>query len=85
MVILLSSLYRPEEISRGEYARYPSSFSSDGKTLAFVEIHPTRQRDIWLMPLDGDRKAQPFQNTDADEWAPKFSPDGHRLAYVSKK
>ena len=53
--------------------------------LAFVEIHPSRQRDIWLMPLDGDRRAQPFQTTDADEWAPKFSPDGHRVAYASNE
>ncbi|HSA93836.1 MAG TPA: protein kinase [Terriglobales bacterium] len=75
----------PKEISAGEYPRYPGSFSPDGKTLAFVEIHPSRQRDIWLMPLDGDRKAQPFQTTDADEWAPKFSPDGRWLAYVSNE
>ncbi len=74
-----------EEISGGEYPRYPASFSPDGKMLAFVEIHPSRQRDIWLMPLDGDRKTQPFQNTDADEWGPKFSPDGRWLAYVSNE
>ena len=74
-----------EEISRGEYPRYPGSFSPDGKMLAFVEIHPSRQRDIWLMPLNGDRRAQPFQTTDADEWAPKFSPDGHRVAYASNE
>ncbi|MGI9064892.1 MAG: protein kinase domain-containing protein [Pyrinomonadaceae bacterium] len=72
-----------EEISRGEYTRYPSSFSPDGKTLAFVEVHPTRQRDIWLLPLDGKRKPQPFQITDADEGAPKISPDGHWIAFVS--
>ena len=37
------------------------------------------------MPLDGDRKPQPFLSTDADEWAPKFSPDGQWLAYVSNE
>ncbi len=72
-----------EEISSGEYTRYPSSFSPDGKTLAFVEVHPTKRGDIWLMSLDGSRKAQPFLNTDANEWWPKFSPDGHWIAYVS--
>jgi len=35
------------------------------------------------MPVNGDRKAQPFLNTEAAESAPKFSPDGHWLAYVS--
>jgi serine/threonine-protein kinase len=71
-----------EELSAGEYPRQTGSFSPDGKTLAFVESHPTRRGDIWLMSLD-DRKAQPFLATDANESAPRFSPDGHSLAYVS--
>ena len=72
-----------EEFPAGEFPRFPSSFSPDGKTLAFVEGHPSTKSDIWLMPLDGDRKPQPFLNTDRDEKAPKFSPDGRWLAYVS--
>ena len=74
-----------EEISRGEFPRLPTSFSPDGKTLAFVELHPDRKRDILLMPLDGARKPEPFQATDADEWAAKFSPDGRWIAYVSNE
>jgi serine/threonine-protein kinase len=74
-----------EELSHGDYPRYPTSFSPDGKSIAFVEIHPSRQRDIWLMPLDGNRQPQPLLNTDADEWGAKFSPDGHWLAYVSNE
>jgi serine/threonine-protein kinase len=72
-----------EEIARGEFQRMPSSFSPDGKTLAFVEIHPTRKNDILMLSLDGTRKVEPFLATDADELAPKFSPDGRWLAYVS--
>ena len=74
-----------EEISRGQYTRYPGSFSPDGKTLAFVEFHPSTQGDIWLIPLDGNRQAQPFQNTEADEWSPRFSPDGRWIAYASNE
>jgi serine/threonine-protein kinase len=74
-----------EELSHGEYPRTTGSFSPDGKTLAFVETHPSRQGDIWLLPLDGDRKAQPFLATDADEEGPKFSPDGHWIAYSSNE
>jgi serine/threonine-protein kinase len=74
-----------EELSRGQNARYPSSFSPDGKWLAFVEETLTRGRDIWLMPLSGDRKPQPFQVTDADEWSPKFAPNGRWVAYVSNE
>lgn len=74
-----------EELSRGEHPRNPGSFSPDGKTLAFVETHPSRLRDIWTMPLTGDRKAQSILATNADEWAPRFSRDGRWIAYVSNE
>ncbi len=74
-----------EELSHGDYPRYPESFSHDGKSMAFVEIHPARRRDIWLMSLEGDRQARPLVATDADEWGARFSPDGHWLAYVSNE
>jgi Tol biopolymer transport system component len=72
-----------EELTHGMYPRYPSSFSRDGKLLAFVEIHPSQRRDIWLMPLQGARTPVPLMATDADERDARFSPDGQWLAYVS--
>src|SRR5262249_32654132 len=74
-----------EELSRSDYPRYPLSFSRDGKFMAFTEIHPSRKRDIWLMPLEGDRNPQPLLTTDADEHDAKFSPDSRWLAYVSNE
>jgi serine/threonine-protein kinase len=74
-----------EEIFRGEHAILPGSVSSNGQMLAFVEVHPSRQRDISLMPISGERKAQAFQSTAADEWGPKFSPNGRFIAYVSNE
>ncbi len=38
-------------------------------------------RDIWTLPLGGD--PAPFQDTPFDERAPRVSPDGHWVAYVS--
>jgi len=72
-----------EELTHGAYPRYPTSFSRDGQFMAFVERHPSQQRDIWLMPLGGDRRPEPFVATDADERDGRFSPDGRWLAYVS--
>ena len=72
-----------EELTYGTYPRYPASFSRAGKLMAFVEIHPSRRRDIWLMPLDGNRKPEPLMATDADERDARFSPNGQWLAYVS--
>ncbi|HET9406431.1 MAG TPA: protein kinase [Candidatus Sulfotelmatobacter sp.] len=59
-----------------------NSWSSDGQLLAFVDIDPTTGWDIWVLRLS-DRKAQPFLQTASNESSPRFSPDGHWLAYVS--
>ena len=58
------------------------SWSPDGQLLAFVEVNPTTGYDIWVLRLS-DRKAQPFLRTPFNETAPRFSPDGHWLAYIS--
>jgi Tol biopolymer transport system component len=51
--------------------------------LAFVGSGSTGQ-DIWTLPVEGDeRKPQPFIATRSNEKFPRFSPDGHWLAYLS--
>ena len=61
----------------------PSSWSPDGKQLTFTEITPTSGFDIWMLPLEGDRKPRPFLRTPFNESWAQFSPDGHWLAYES--
>jgi hypothetical protein len=34
-----------EELTHGDHSRYPSSFSPDGRILAFVDRHPQTQND----------------------------------------
>ena len=60
----------------------PTSWSPNGQLLAFEETNPTTRWDIWVLHLS-DRKAEPFLHTQFNEGAPRFSPDGHWLAYVS--
>jgi eukaryotic-like serine/threonine-protein kinase len=79
-----------ERLITSEYAQAPMSWSPDGQVLAFVEVNPTTGRDIWMLRM-GDpsavsgqvRKAQPFLRTPFTESAPRFSPNGRWLAYVS--
>jgi Tol biopolymer transport system component len=40
-------------------------------------------RDIWVLPLTGERKASPFLETKFNEQDGRFSPDGGWVAYVS--
>jgi serine/threonine-protein kinase len=62
-----------------------ASWSPDGRVLAYVDDydHPRTGRDIWLLPLDGDRKPRPFLESPFNEETPIFSSDGRWLAYVS--
>ena len=32
----------------------------DGKVLAFTEVHPSTNGDIWMLPLEGEGKPEPF-------------------------
>jgi len=60
----------------------PGSWTPDGQVLAFMEINPGTGYDLYTLPLK-DRKPQPFIRTPSLETAPRFSPDGHFIAYAS--
>jgi serine/threonine-protein kinase len=74
-----------ERLTSSDHGQIAGSWSPDGGVLAFVERHPTRSRDIWLLPVGGDRKPAIFLASRFDESAPRFSPDGRFLAYVSNE
>jgi Tol biopolymer transport system component len=60
----------------------PGSWTPDGQVLAFMEINPNTGYDVYTLLLK-DRKPQPFVGTPSIETAPRFSPDGHFIAYTS--
>jgi len=72
-----------ERLTTSESLQLPGSWSPDGNVLAFMEQHPSTGRDIWLLRRNGDRMV--FLNSEADESAPRFSPDGRWIAYVSNE
>jgi Tol biopolymer transport system component len=73
-----------ERLTTSQNSNVPMSWSPDGQQLTFIEVSPSTQRDIWVLRMS-DRKAQPFLRTPFDESVPRFSPDGHWLAYVSNE
>jgi serine/threonine protein kinase/Tol biopolymer transport system component len=61
----------------------PASWSPDGKFLAYVQIDRTGKREIWVLPLEGERKPQLVLASQFDNYTAIFSPDGRFLAYSS--
>jgi Tol biopolymer transport system component len=65
--------------------KYAGGWSPDGRLLLFLSIDPQSGRDIWVLPLNGDRKPRVFLKTNFDEVAGPFSPDGRWVAYQSNE
>jgi len=63
-----------------QYAFGPTSWSADGKLLAFDQ-----GGDIWVLSLEGGREPELVIGTEFFEWGPAFSPDGRWIAYISDK
>ena len=74
----------PERLATSELPFVPMSWSPDGQTLAFIEVNPETGFDLWVMSVK-DRKPQLFLRTPFNESVPRFSPDGHWMAYLSNE
>ncbi|MDQ6803335.1 MAG: hypothetical protein M3041_21240, partial [Acidobacteriota bacterium] len=61
----------------------PHDISRDGKWMLFVDHRPAGAADIYALPLDPAGKPRPFAATPFNEQSPRFSPDGHWVAYDS--
>ncbi len=73
----------PELLASSEHRLSPSSWSPDGRLLAYTEVDPETKGDIWILPVQGDRRPRPFLRTPSDEWGAVFSPDGRLVVYTS--
>lgn len=63
--------------------KYPSSWSSDGKYIAYEGLTNHGHFDLWVMPMFGDRKPSPFLQEKYNIRYPVFSPDAKWIAYTS--
>ena len=63
--------------------QFPTSWAPDGQALAIHVVHPETNRDLAVLPLEGDRTPVPVLATPFRERAGAFSPNGRWLAYVS--
>jgi eukaryotic-like serine/threonine-protein kinase len=63
--------------------KYATSSSRDGRFLLYTVENPETKTDLWVLPLQGDRKPTPLLRTEYSERSGQFSPDGHWIAYIS--
>lgn len=67
--------------------------SPDGSRVVFVVTEPAdpkkpeqpRDTNIWMVPVDGSEPARPFAASAKSETQPRWSPDGHYLAFLSDR
>jgi tricorn protease-like protein len=60
-----------------------SQWTADGRYLVFFQPDAATGWDLWLLPVEGDRKPVPFLRSRFNEYAGAVSPDGHWMSYGS--
>jgi len=64
---------------------FPSSWSTDGRYLAFDQPGQGTGSDQWVLDLEDGPSAKVFYQTEAEDGVGTFSPDGRWLAYWSEE
>ena len=63
----------------------PTGWSADGRFILYNSADPQTARDLWVLPMGGDRKPWVFLKTRFEERFGQFSPDGRWVAYMSNE
>jgi serine/threonine-protein kinase len=79
-----------ERLTSGSFEQRPSTVTPDGTRLLFAEdntpgVATGTSRDLFVLPLTGDRKPTRLMQTTFDERNGEVSPDGRWLAYQSNE
>ncbi len=60
-----------------------NDWSREGRSIVFWSQNAETNLDLWILPMEGDRKPVPYLRGAANESMGKISPDGRWLAYAS--
>jgi Tol biopolymer transport system component len=83
-IFLLDPGHPKQEIYSGRSVENPEDLSPDGKSLLLTtDLGASKAMEIQLLPLDPKGPPRPFASTPFDESAPRFSPKGDVIAFVS--
>ena len=73
----------PERLTELSSSGWATSWSPDGRFITYWTAE--NGGDLWVLPLEGDRKPELFLGTPFQENVGAFSPDGRWLAYASNE
>ena len=79
-----TGLGNPELLFKSDSGKEPTDWSSDGRFILFNQYGPSGS-DVWVLPMFGDGKPYALVNSQFEESAAFFSPDGHWFAYTSNE
>jgi len=63
--------------------KWLADWSRDGRFILYITLSQKTKTDLWVLPMTGDQKPIPFLQSRFNEDHPRFSPDGHFVAYTS--
>ncbi len=81
--VLSSGSGTEELLFESEAPKAPMSWSPDGKRIVFWVQDSKNAGDLWVLPLEGEKKPAPLISTQFNETHGQISPDGKWIAYTS--
>ena len=72
-----------EVLLKSSDTKYPLDVSRDGRYLLYDKNDVKSGEDLWVLPLQGERRPRLVLSTQFQETTARFSPDGRFIAYTS--
>jgi serine/threonine protein kinase/Tol biopolymer transport system component len=74
-----------ELLLKSDVNKETTDWSSDGRYILYENEDRKTKKDLWVLPLFGDKQPFPFLITDFPEFQGHVSPDGHWIAFTSEE
>jgi Tol biopolymer transport system component len=74
-----------EVLLKSSAEKIPDDWSSDGQLIVYETLNLKTRKDLWVLPMSGDRQPFPFLQTEFNEQQAQLSPDGKWIAYTSNE
>ncbi len=78
-----SGAWQDELLFKSDVDLFPTHWSADRRFILYERDDPKTKFDVWVRPLEGDRKAFPLLSMPSNERWARFSPDTRWIAYAA--